>query len=137
METTLASLVHRLSQVIEAEVEQHLPGTETVRQLAVLEIVRELESCSQRQIVQATGIDRSTLSDIVRRLVERGRLHRRRSRADARAYNVSLTHTGADLLREHAVIQRRVEQQILANLDRAERTALTGAMEKLLKALEK
>lgn len=137
METTLASLIHRLSQVVEAEVEKQLPGIETVRQLAVLETVRQLESCSQRQIAQATGIDRSTLSDIVRRLLERGHLHRRRSLADARAYNVSLTHTGADLLREHAVIQRRVEQQILAKLKRPERVALVDAMQKLLKTLDK
>jgi hypothetical protein len=50
------------------------------RQFALLIAVGELDEPSQTDLVEATGIDRSTLADIVRRMMQRGLLERRRSR---------------------------------------------------------
>lgn len=46
----------------------------TPRQFAVLKAVARLENPSQTALVQDTGIDRSTIADIVRRLIKRGLL---------------------------------------------------------------
>ena len=44
----------------------------TPRQFAVLKTVAKSEDLSQTALVQQTGIDRSTLADIVRRLIKKG-----------------------------------------------------------------
>jgi DNA-binding MarR family transcriptional regulator len=48
------------------------------------------EGLSQTGIVARTGIDRSTLADLVRRLQRKGLLQRRRTKDDARAYAVKM-----------------------------------------------
>ena len=66
-------------------------GDLTPRQLAVLVTVANNEGLSQTGLVDRTGIDRSTLADIVRRMQRKGLLQRRRTKEDARAYAVKLT----------------------------------------------
>ena len=61
-------------------------GNLTPRQLAVIITVAQNEGLSQTGILDATGIDRSTLADVVRRLTKKRLLQRRRTREDARAY---------------------------------------------------
>ena len=60
-------------------------GDLTPRQLAVLVTVAQNEGLSQTGLVDRTGIDRSTLADIVRRMQRKGLLQRRRTKEDARA----------------------------------------------------
>ena len=67
----------------------------TPRQFAVLTIVAEEEGLTQTDLVERTGIDRSTLADIVGRLLGRGLIQRRRAKEDARAYAIKLTPQGA------------------------------------------
>ena len=79
-------LVHRVAQcagdVFDAQTKEH---DLTARQIAVLTTVAENEGLSQTGIVDRTGIDRSTLADLVRRLQRKGLLERRRTKEDARA----------------------------------------------------
>ncbi len=75
--------------------------------------VAENEGLSQTGIVERTGIDRSTLADIVRRLSKKGLLQRRRTREDARAYAVKLTDEGEKLLRRVGPMAKKVDQRIL------------------------
>src|SRR5262245_15904088 len=93
-------LLHRASQVVE-EIFATEVGIErlTPRQLAVLVAVAENEGLSQNDLVGRTGVDRSTLADIVKRLKGKGLLQRRRTKEDARAYAVKLTDEGRKVLR--------------------------------------
>lgn len=52
---------------------------------------------SQACLVVTTGIDRSTMADIVRRLSVKGLITRKRQKDDARTYNVSLTERGEEV----------------------------------------
>src|SRR4029434_1329083 len=74
-------LLHRAGQcagdIFHAEMKD---GDLTPRQLAVLVTVAQNEGLSQTGLVDRTGIDRSTLADIVRRLQRKGLLQRRRTR---------------------------------------------------------
>ena len=70
----------------------------TPRQYVVLAMLEGGEGASQTDIVRATGIDRSTLADLVKRLVTAGYVRRQRSKTDARAYVVRLTDTGRKVL---------------------------------------
>ena len=71
-------------------------GDLTPRQYAVLVTVAQNEGVSQTRLVEKTGIDRSTLADIVRRMLKKGLLQRRRTKEDARAYAVKLTDEGLE-----------------------------------------
>lgn len=77
----------------------------TAAQAQVLAALLESEGVSQTSLVGKTGIDRSTLADVVRRLLKQGFVSRKRTKEDARAYSVRLTPAG----RTHA---RRVCETI-------------------------
>src|SRR5271165_473976 len=63
----------------------------TARQYAVLTTVAQYEGLSQTDLVRLTGIDRSTLADVVQRLWRRGIIRRERTMQDGRTYAVSLS----------------------------------------------
>ena len=91
-------------------------GDLTPRQYAVLVTVAQNEGLSQTHLVDRTGIDRSTLADIVRRMLKKGLLQRRRTKEDARAYAVKLTEEGWRTLRQAEPLAKRVDDRILAAL---------------------
>lgn len=93
---TLINLIHRAGQIAD---ERFIIGRGAIaitpRQQTVLAAIAELDEPSQRDLVDATGIDRSTMTDIVRRLTRRGLVTRKRTRSDARRYALRLTDEGA------------------------------------------
>jgi DNA-binding MarR family transcriptional regulator len=66
----------------------------TQRQYAVLAAVAAHEGATQTDLVRITGIDRSTLADMVGRMIAKGLLERERSAVDARANAVRATDQG-------------------------------------------
>jgi len=90
-----------------------MEGQLTFPQYQVLDAVRNAEETpSQTYIVDATGIDRSTVADIVRRLVERRLLSRRRKKEDMRTYQTFVTDAGLDLLRMGDKQLRPIERSL-------------------------
>jgi DNA-binding MarR family transcriptional regulator len=129
-------MLHRASQAADELFASETSGADlTPRQFAVLAALEMLESASQTQIVEATGIDRSTLADIVKRLVKRGLLNRRRSRSDARAYVVRLTPEGRAALVAIKPAARRVEERLLQQVEGARRDDLIAALEAIIGGL--
>ena len=130
-------MLHRASQAADEMFANETTGADlTPRQFAVLAALELLESASQTQIVDLTGIDRSTLADIVKRLVKRGLLNRRRSRSDARAYVVRLTPEGRSVLIATKPAALRVEERLMEHLPHARRTELIAALEAIIHDLE-
>lgn len=106
-----------------AKVEEALAPLEdglTRAQVQVLDAVKSHPLANQTQLVAVTGIDRSTLADIVRRLVGKQLLSRKRTKEDARAYAVKLTPDGtAALAAARKAIQpvdKALRPQILSTL---------------------
>jgi DNA-binding MarR family transcriptional regulator len=100
----------------------------TPRQFEVLRSVSLLQEPSQTALVERTGIDRSTLADIVRRLVERGLLQRRRTRKDARMYAVRLTDAGAKALEKIIPAVDTTNKRLLSALPSEDRQAFVSAL---------
>jgi DNA-binding MarR family transcriptional regulator len=130
-------LLHRASQVME---EVFAAGMQTrgltPRQLAVLITLDQHEGISQTGLVERTGIDRSTLADVVRRLKGKGLLQRRRTKEDARAYAVRLTEEGCAVLRTAEPLARRAEKRVLDVLRGQRREEFMGALQAIVAALE-
>lgn len=109
----------------------------TPRQYAVLLTVSQNEGLSQTQLVEKTGIDRSTLADIVRRMLKKGLVSRRRTREDARAYAVKLTDDGWKCLRTADPVSQRVDERILSALPLGQRDRFLADLGTIVTALGK
>jgi DNA-binding MarR family transcriptional regulator len=107
----------------------------TPRQFAVLLTVAQNEGVSQTDLVERTGVDRSTLADIVRRMLKKGLLQRRRTKNDARAYAVKLTDEGWRVLRSTEPMVRRVDDRILAMLPSKQRDQFLSDLMTIVEAL--
>jgi DNA-binding MarR family transcriptional regulator len=129
-------LLHRAGQSAAEIFDNEMTAGLTPRQLAVLMSVAHNEGASQTRIVEATGIDRSTLADIVRRLVKRKLLQRRRTRQDARAYAVTLTDEGWRVLRAAEPVAKRVDQRVLDALPTGRREQFIASLLAIVNALD-
>jgi DNA-binding MarR family transcriptional regulator len=109
----------------------------TPRQLAVLVTVAQNEGLSQTGLVDRTGIDRSTLADIVRRMQRKGLLQRRRTKEDARAYAVKLTDEGRKALRTAEPLARKVDDRILEALPDRQRDQFINGLMAIVDTLQK
>lgn len=96
-------------------------GELTPRQYAVLVTVAHNEGLSQTNLVERTGIDRSTLADIIRRMLKKGLLQRRRTKEDARAYAVKLSEEGWRTLKSAEPLAKRIDDKIMAALPNTSR----------------
>jgi DNA-binding MarR family transcriptional regulator len=129
----ITHLIHRLSQHADDSFARSVdPIGITPRQLSVLSTVAELESPSQVKLVEKTGIDRSTMADIVRRLVKRGWLSRRRTRIDARAYAISVTTEGQRLLDHVLPIAAASDAALVVDLTTEEQERFTVLLQKIV-----
>ncbi len=108
----------------------------TPRQYAVLVTVSDFEGLSQTDLVARTGIDRSTLADIVRRLMTKGLLQRRRTKEDARAYAVRLTEAGRAVLTASRPVVEKVEQRILEALPQRNQAQFVADLDTIIRAFE-
>ena len=88
----------------------------TRQQIALLVTVVQNPAASQVELVQLTGIDKNTLTQMINRLTARGLLERKQSKADARTNAISATPAGVKLLESVLPKVREVQQQILEPL---------------------
>ena len=93
----------------------------TKQQYIVLAALEHNEGVSQTALVEMTGIDRSTLAEMVRRMLERGLLSRERTEDDQRANAVSITQNGRKALRSARAAADRAERLFLEALPPVER----------------
>jgi DNA-binding MarR family transcriptional regulator len=129
-------LLHRAEQLAGDRFAQLVGESLTLRQFAVLAAISEQPGLSQSDLVRATGIDRSTLADLMNRLVKRGMVDRKESPSDGRAYSVSLTPLGASTLKNATQHARAADAAILDLLPRAKRRSFLGTLTKLSKLAE-
>jgi DNA-binding MarR family transcriptional regulator len=112
-------------------------GDLTPRQYAVLVAVSQNEGVSQTHLVDKTGVDRSTLADIVRRMLKKGLLQRRRTKEDARAYSVKLTDEGWKVLKAADPLAKKVDDKILGVLPGQQRERFLQDLNLIVTALGK
>ena len=126
-------LLHRAGQcaddLFSAEIDSaHL----TPRQYIVLKSAASAHQASQTALVEATGIDRSTVADIVRRLVERGLLQRERTKHDARMYAVSVTAAGEEALKSTDPTRQACENRLLEAVPARDREAFLRSLKNII-----
>lgn len=114
----IMQLLHRAKQTAHAAFMDAVDHTISPSQYAVLKAIGAIASPSQTTLVTATHIDRSTMADIIRRLQKMGLVRRKRSKQDARAYEVTLTERGEDALRRADDAAMQANKMLLAKLSK-------------------
>ena len=131
-------LLHRALQLaLDIYAEETGAGALTQRQFAVLSAVMAKEGCTQSELVRATGIDRSTLAELVARLIGKDLLGRERSTLDARANTVRLTDAGRAAVAEAAPKVAQADARILALVPGAKRDAFIKTLRDMARAAGK
>jgi MarR family transcriptional regulator, lower aerobic nicotinate degradation pathway regulator len=105
----------RRAQQFAGDVYQREVGADglTPRQFAVLYTVDAREGLSQTDLVRETGIDRSTLADMISRMLKKDLLARKRTEGDQRANAVKITAAGRKALKTALPAVTRAEASIL------------------------
>jgi len=109
----------------------------TQRQYTVLLSVDQNEGLSQTSLVKMTGIDRSTLADLVARLLAQGYLQRRRTKDDGRTNSVRITAAGKRMLKMSQPGADEVDKIVLAAIPPTNRKSFTETLAILSDEMDK
>lgn len=111
------------------------PKKLTHRQFTVLLAVDQNEGASQTDLVRITGIDRSTLADLISRMTANNLLQRKRTRSDARTNTVKLSAAGRRALEAAQPGAHSADRRLLRAMDTDRRRAFIDALSELNKVL--
>lgn len=133
---SVSHLLHRAEQLASERFTQLAGETITLRQFAVLAAIAEAPGRSQIDLVRATGIDRSTLAEMMNRMEKRGWITRTTSVIDKRAVSVLLSAGGAQILAAQTTHARAADARIMDFLSKPKGKALIGTLTKLAELAE-
>lgn len=127
-------LLFRSSQIADAALRRTTVRVKlTARQVVLLNAVVENPHASQTQLVDILGIDRSTLSSIVRRLAGAGLVEQERSAEDGRELLVSATTEGRRRLRTALIaVDSAPSKDSLAPLGAGEKEVLIALLKRIV-----
>ncbi|WP_300551724.1 MarR family transcriptional regulator [Maricaulis sp.] len=131
-------LLHRAQQFASERFTNAMAGARlTQRQFAVLHATAQQEGLTQTDLVKATGIDRSTLAELVARMVKNGLLEREKLEGDARANAVKLSTEGRTLLEVATLGAMEADEAILSSLPKNKRASFLETLRRIAITLEK
>lgn len=130
-------LLHRVLQIaLDIYNAEAGEGALSQRQYAVLKALEGTEGLSQTDLVKITGIDRSTLADLVSRMLARELVIRERSATDARANLVQIAEAGRAALTDMEPRVLAADEKILSLLSPPKRESFVKLLRKLTHARE-
>lgn len=128
-------LLHRALQLALDFYSQEVgPLSVTQRQYAVLCAVAAEDGLSQTQLVRVTGIDRSTVAELVARMSALGLLARQRAAGDGRTNVVRLAEKGRLLLESSGPKVASADKRLLKLLPGKKREEFVDLLQDLIKA---
>ena len=138
LEDSPSHLLHRVLQIaLDIYNAEAGENALTQRQYALLQALDGApDGLTQTELVHATGIDRSTLADLVARMLSKKLLARERSTTDARANLVRLDTAGKTALDEMQPRVLAADEKILSLLSAPKRDSFVKLLRKIAQARE-
>ena len=106
VETYIVKYINVLSEFMRQSVRNYKESADskdlfnlTITQLHYLHAIEELEAPTFKQIVEKFKVQKSTVTDIVDRLIARNLVYKKQSDEDLRIFNLYLTEKGKELLK--------------------------------------
>ena len=125
LEKSVSHLLRRAQQYSHDQFAKEVgTGALTPRQFVVLHSVSENEGLSQTDLVRRTGIDRSTLADMISRMLKKGLLARKRTKEDARANAVKITAAGRKAMNAAAAKVQKADTAVLKVIPKGKQAEL-------------
>ena len=90
---------------------------------------------SQNKLAERLGLEKSTVSRLVKKMGDRNWLSQIRSDTDRRVVELSLTEAGKEVAVELAIARQRKFEQILANIPKESQPAVMDALTILIEAM--
>lgn len=103
----------------------------TLRQTVLMAAIAEAEGASQSDLVRTTGVDRSTLAEMMARMERKGLIARAAAADDGRAKSVRLTNEGRRRLEAVLPAIREVDRKLMNALPTARRAAFQSILSDL------
>ena len=125
------SLLTQLSRVVYRRATEDVIGMR-LKQLIALDHLRDNTSCLQQGLGQMLMLDPNNCVLLLNELDDAGYVERRRDPSDRRRHIVEITPAGLKALEKAEHKLETLEDEVLANLDQAERTQLHGLLAKAL-----
>jgi len=131
-------LLHRAQQFAAERFSRNLSAGDklTQRQFAVLASTAANEGLTQTDLVRETGIDRSTLAELVARMAIKGLIRRESVAADARANAIFLTEDGRGMYERALAGARLADEAILSSLPKNKRASFLVTLRRIAMTIE-
>lgn len=129
-------LLHRAQQLASDRFTELVGDVVTLRQYVVLAAIAESPGLSQNDLVRATGIDRSTMAEMMTRMQKRGWISRATSAADKRRQSVHMAAAGAMILAAATPAAKAADAALLAALTRTKARSFLNTLVKLGKSAD-
>src|SRR5579871_6221130 len=97
----------------------------TADQFVLLTALTEVDGPTQQELMRRTNSDPNTISEMLRRLEQRGFVTRRRHASDGRAWSVSLTDAGQRVHRQAMSASAALREALASVISAAELPRLT------------
>lgn len=109
----------------------------TTNEISVVQIVSENPDIILKSICEILDLPKSTLTNTINRLEEKGYLFRTITKKDLRSYGLSLTEKGIQAQKEHIEYEHQVFGKILETLEAEDRIEFLSLMKKITMNLAK
>lgn len=138
LKTSPSHLLHRAQQIAANESASALAAAGiTLRQFSVLAALSGNDGVSQSDLVNATGIDRSTLADMVARMEKAGLIKRVASKTDKRAKVVSLMAKGKKAYEKALPAVEKADAAIFEALAKTKQATLVSGLKDMVAEADK
>jgi MarR family transcriptional regulator, lower aerobic nicotinate degradation pathway regulator len=128
-----AQLVRRVHQRAAQLFNQSSPDRQlTAPQFAILATLLQSGPTSQNKLGTLVSMDPSTISAVIRKLMQDGLVCRSQSDSDRRMQFIALSDTGLVLVKAHLEISRRAGEALLRPLSTGERLIFLELLERIL-----
>lgn len=111
---------------------RHVGDDVTLQQIALLIALAKQPGASQRDLVDATAIDKSTLKEMIGRIVGKGWIKRARDPKDSRAWTMDITPEGEALVAERIDAVEAAQREITSPLPEEQQQLLLHTLRTLL-----